>query len=159
MHFAHPVFWFGYGRVISPRRPHRVQATAKTEVWLARVSAADVRKLLHKHPAWWQYFLQPAIFFADIALNVAEDLMIADSERRCAAVVLRLSGHRFVGPEDSEPVKVAISQSDLAGAANLSLSSVQSLLRRLAVRGLIERGYRDIVLRDAAALRAFVDQG
>jgi len=159
MHFARPVFWFGYGRVISQRRPHRVQAIAKTPVWLARVSAATVRTLLAQHPDWWQYFLPLAVFFADIALDVAEDLMIADSERRCAAVLLRLTGYRFPDPQSPEPIDVSITQEDLAGAANLSLTSVRSMLGRLATRGLIEQGYGGIVVRAPAALRAFVDEG
>jgi CRP/FNR family transcriptional regulator, cyclic AMP receptor protein len=46
MHLARPVFWIGYGPIISRHRPRRVEATAKTTVWLARVSQAEVRKLL-----------------------------------------------------------------------------------------------------------------
>jgi len=53
------------------------------------VAQAAVRKLLNERPEWWQYFLQPALFYGDIALNVAADLLIADSERRCAAVLRR----------------------------------------------------------------------
>ena len=159
MHFARPVFWIGYSRIISRRRPHRVEATAKTTVWLARVSQDTVRQLLNKYPELWQYFLQPTFFYGDIALNVAADLLIGDSERRCAAVLLRLSGRRFADPKDPEPVDVPITQDDLAGAANLSRSSVKSMLQRLAARGLIEQGYGGIVVRAPAALRAFVDEG
>jgi hypothetical protein len=38
MHFAHPGFWLGYTRIVSPRRSNRVEAVAKTTVWLARVA-------------------------------------------------------------------------------------------------------------------------
>ncbi len=54
---------------------------------------------------------------------------------------------------------LSITQDDLAGAANLSRSSVRTMLGRLAERGLIEQGYRCIVVRAPAALRAFVDGG
>ena len=158
MHFARPVFWLSFTRIISQRRSNRIEATAKTTVWLARASQAAVRKLLNERPEWWRYFLQPTLFYGDIALDIAADLLIADSERRCAAVLLRLSGRRFADPDDPEPVDVTITQHDLAGAANLSRSSVQSMLRRLASRGLIEQGYRGIVVRAPAALRVFVDQ-
>ncbi len=159
MHFARPVFWLSFTRIISQRRSNRIEATAKTTVWLARASQAAVRKLLNERPEWWRYFLQPALFYGDIALDIAADLLIADSERRCAAVLLRLSGRRFADPDDPEPVDVTITQHDLAGAANLSRSSVQSMLRRLASRGLIEQGYGGIVVRAPKALRAFVDEG
>ena len=157
MHFARPVFWIGYSPIIMRHRPHRVEATAKTTVWLARVPHVAVRKLLDKRPQWWQYFLQPALFYGDIALNVAADLLIRDSERRCAAVLLRLSGHRFSDTESPEEVDVTLTQDDLAGAANLSRSSVRTMLQRLAARGLIEQNYRGIVVRASAPLRAFVD--
>jgi hypothetical protein len=51
----------------------------------------------------------------------------------------------------------ATGQHDLAGAADLSRTSVRSTLRRIAVRGLIEPGYRAIVVRVPTALRDFVD--
>ncbi|MGA7199209.1 hypothetical protein [Roseiarcus sp.] len=68
---------------------------------------------------WWRYFLQLTLFYGDIALDIAADLLIADSERRCAAVLLRLSARRFADSDDPEPAGVSITQEDLAGAANL----------------------------------------
>ncbi len=159
MHFSRPVFWLSFSRVISQRRSNRIEATAKTTVWLARASQAAVRKLLDDHPGWWQYLLLPTLFYGDIALDIAADLLIADSERRCAAVLLRLSARRFADSDDQEPVDLSITQDDLAGAANLSRSSVRTMLGRLAERGLIEQGYGGIVVRAPAALRAFVDEG
>ncbi len=152
LHFARPAFWIGYSPIFSHQRPHRVEVTAKTTVWLARVLQDKVRKLLNSRPEWWRHFLQPALFYNEIGLNIAADLLIRDSERRCAAVLLRLTGHRSTDPEDPEPV-------DLAGAANLSRSSVRTMLGRLAALGLIEQGYGGVVVRQPAALRAFVDKG
>lgn len=60
--------------------------------------------------------------------------------------------------EDSEPVDVSITQDELAGAADLSRTSVRTMLGRLAAHGLIEQGYGGIVVRAPAALR-FVDEG
>ena len=74
-------------------------------------------------------------------------------------MLLRLSARRFADSDDPEPVDLSITQEDLAGAANLSRSSVRTMLGRLAERGLIEQGYRGIVVRAPAALRAFVDEG
>jgi CRP/FNR family cyclic AMP-dependent transcriptional regulator len=89
----------------------------------------------------------------------AADLLIRDSERRCAAVLLRLGGRRFAGPDDEEPVEVPVMQDELAGAANLSRNSVGTMLQRLKGRGLVEPGYRGIAIRAPKALRAFVDWG
>ena len=86
-------------------------------------------------------------------------MLIRDSERRCAAVLLRMGGHRFAGPADSDPVEVQLTQDELAGAANLSRNSVGAMLKRIAKRGLIELGYRGVTIRSPAMLRAFVDRG
>ena len=159
MHFARPVFWLNFTRIILRHRSNRIEATAKTTVWLARVPQAAVRELLKDRPEWWQYFLQPALFYGDIALDIAADLIIRDSERRCAAVLLRLSGSHLVDSEDPEAAEAAVTQDELAGAANLSRTSIRRMLGRLAARGLIEQGYRGIVVRSPAALRAFVEEG
>ncbi len=72
---------------------------------------------------------------------------------------MRLSGHRFTDPEDLELVDISITQNELAGAANLPRASVRSMPRRRAAQGLIEQGYRGIVVRGPAALRVFVEEG
>jgi CRP-like cAMP-binding protein len=158
MHFARPVFWFGYRPIVMRQRAHKVEATAKTIVHLARVPHADINRLLAERPEWWPYFLQPAFFFADIALNLAADLLIRDSERRCAAVLLRLGGRRFLAPDDEAPVDVLITQDELAGAANLSRNSAGAILKRLAKLGLVEIGYRGKIVCYPPALRAFVER-
>ena len=117
--------------------PNRVEAAARTTVLLARVSEQAIRWLLKKRPDWLKYFLQPAFLRSDFALDDAADLLIRDSERRCAAVLPRPSGLRFADPEGSEPVIVSITQDELAGSANLSRSSVRTMLHRLAAQGLI----------------------
>jgi CRP-like cAMP-binding protein len=158
MHFAHPVFWFGYVPIIFGQ-PRRIAGAAKSTLWLARIPHAAVRAALAERPEWWRHFLQPSLVYGDLALNIAADLLIRDSERRCAAVLLRLGGHRFAGPADSDYVEVQLTQNELAGAANLSRNSVGAMLKRLAQRELIELGYRGVTIRSPALLRAFVDRG
>jgi hypothetical protein len=102
--------------------------------------------------------MQLSIIYGDVSQNIAADLLIRDSERRCAAVLLRLGGRRLAGPGDKEQVEVPVTQSDLAGAANLSRNSAGTMLQRLAACGLIEQGYRSVAVRAPRALRAFVDE-
>ncbi len=158
MHFAHPVFWFGFVPIVSSR-PRPLAANAKTPVWLARIPQAAARAVLAKRPEWWRHLIPPSLVYGDVAVTIAADLLIRDSERRCAAVLLRLGGRRFAGPEDKESVEVPVTQNELAGAANLSRNTIGTMLQRLKARGLIEQGYRGIVVRAPAALRAFVDGG
>ena len=65
------------------------------------------------------HLIPPSLVYGDVAVTIAADLLIRDSERRCAAVLLRLSGRRFADPKDPEPAEVSFTQADLAGAANL----------------------------------------
>jgi len=134
-------------------------ASARTPVFLARIPQADVKKALSARPEWWRHFIKPAINNGDMALVAAADLLIRDNERRCAAVLLRMSGRRFVGPEDTQPADVPIMQDELAGAANLSRNSVGTMLKRMAARGLIELGHRRKIVCFPLALRAFVERG
>ena len=112
MHFAHPVFWFGYVPILTGR-PRRIAASAKTQVWLARIPQAAVTALLGQRPEWWRLLMQLAIVYCDVSQTVAADLLIRDSERRCAAVLLRLGGRRYSGPKDKEPVEVPVTQIEL----------------------------------------------
>ena len=159
VHFAHPVFWFGYVPIVVPGGPRRLAAAAKTPLWLGRVPQAAVRTLLAQRPEWWRELTRLSIIYGDVAQNVAADLLIRDSERRCAAVLLRLGGRRFPSPDDEQTVEVPVTQDELAGAANLSRNSVGTMLQRLRARRLIEPGYRSMTICSAKALRAFVDEG
>jgi hypothetical protein len=65
-------------------------------------------------------FLQPLVEYGDLGVTIAADLMIRDSERRCAAALLRLAGRRYANPQDVTSVEVPLTLNELAGAANLS---------------------------------------
>jgi CRP/FNR family cyclic AMP-dependent transcriptional regulator len=158
VHFAHPVFWFGYIPIVAAG-PRRIAAAAKTSLWLGRVPQAAVRALLDQQPKWWREITRLSILYGDVAQNVAADLLIRDSERRCAAVLLRLGGRRFPGPDDNQSIAVPITQDELAGAANLSRNSIGTMLQRLKERQLVEPGYRSMTICTPNALRAFVNQG
>jgi CRP/FNR family cyclic AMP-dependent transcriptional regulator len=158
MHFAHPVFWLGFVPTLF-KQPRRAAASAKTRTWLVRVPEATIKRTLKENPHWWAFFLQPLLEYGDLTVTIAADLLIRDSERRCAAALLRLAGCRYAGPQDVEPVEVPLTQNELAGAANLSRNSVGTMLQRLQKRGFVEVGYRTMIVRRPAALRAFVDHG
>jgi CRP/FNR family cyclic AMP-dependent transcriptional regulator len=158
MHFAHPVFWLGFVPTLF-KQPRRVAASARTKAWLVRVPETTLRRALKDNPQWWAFFLQPLLEYGDLTVTIAADLMIRDSDRRCAAALLRLAGRRYAAPQDVTPVEVPLTQNELAGAANLSRNSVGTILQRLEKRGFVEVGYGAMTVRTPAALRAFVDLG
>jgi CRP-like cAMP-binding protein len=158
MHFAHPVYWLGFVPTLF-KQPRRAAASAKTRAWLVRVPEATIRRTLKENPLWWAFFLQPLLEYGDLTVTIAADLLIRDSERRCAAALLRLAGCRYAAPHDTNAVEVPLTQNELAGAANLSRNSVGTMLQRLATRGFVEVGYGTMIVRAPVALRSFVDRG
>ena len=159
VHFAHPVFWFGYVPIVVPGGPRRLAAAAKTPLWLGRVPQGAVRTLLAQRPEWWRELTGLSIIYGDVAQNVAADLLIRDSERllRCRAVET-WEDTDFPDFDDGEAVEVPVTQDDLAAAANLSRNSVGTMLQKLKARGLVEPGYRTMTICTPNALRAFVDK-
>jgi len=156
MHLCHAVFWMGYGPVLSGV-PRRVTATARTPVWIARIAQGHVLGLLAGTPQWWRHFMPLALEYGDVAVGIAADLLIRGSERRCVAVLLRLSGCRFRDPEDAGALEVPIGQEGLSAAANLSRNTAGTILRRLEEKGLIHCGYGTIALNNIQALRVIAD--
>ena len=107
IHIVQPVFWLGYVPLILGQA-RRLAANAKTTAWLARIPQDAVNRALSARPEWWQFFLQPAIIYGDVSQTVAADLLIRDSERRCAAVLLRMAGRRFAALDDIHAGRCAV---------------------------------------------------
>ena len=156
MHLAHAVVWMGYGPLMSSKF-RRVTANARTPAWMATLPLTTVRRLLDGRPEWWRYFMPLALEYGDHAASSAADLLIRSSERRCAAVLLRLSGCRFVDRARVAPFEITLTQDELAAAANLSRNTAGTVLRKLASRGLIKLDYGSITVRAPSALRALID--
>ena len=156
MHIERSVCWFGYGPIASSH-PRVIAVNAHTPIWLARAPQRAIMRVLDERPEWWRHFLQLLMTYGTTATAIAADLMIRNSERRCAAVLARLAGCRFGRPEQNMPVEVAITQDTLAAAANLSRNSAGTALRKLVSRGFVELGYRGIIVCAPAQLRAFID--
>ena len=111
--------------------------------------------MLADNPGHWQYIAMLAQTNNEIALNIATDLMIRSSRRRCAATLLRIAGCRFA---DAPPPAIAwTNQEELGGIANMARSTLNLLLGDLETEGLISRGYNQIILHNPSALRAIAD--
>ena len=93
-------------------------------------------------------------FTIDIAVAAVSDLLIPDSARRLAAVLLRAAVPDMDHPP-AEPVPLGLRQSEIAEMANLSERMVGRILKRFEVSGWIEAGYGGLTLADPKALRAF----
>jgi CRP/FNR family transcriptional regulator, cyclic AMP receptor protein len=153
-HIVTAPFWFGYAPLIN-HRSRILSTTARSPVLVAQVRQGALKQLLADNPGHWQYIAMLAQSGTETSLNIATDLMIRSSRRRCAATLLRIAGCRFA---DTPPPSIAwTNQEELGGIANMARSTLNLILGELETEGLISRGYNQIILHNPAALRAIAD--
>lgn len=153
INIARGPFWFG----ILPTAldaPRAVAVTTRGRCDVAMVPQALLTSLLTAHPEWWQTMTAQALEHFNTAAQCAADLLIPDSRRRCIAVLLRAAGYRG---GDAGVADAGIAHNELAAMANMSRQTCGGILRALAADGVIDLGYRSILIRDAAALQAILD--
>lgn len=164
MHLARAVFWMGYGPVLLGGT-RVVSAEARSEVWAASFPKSRILPLLDGSSRWWRYFARLLGEYGHLSAMIASDLLIPDSERRLAAVLRRFGGLQGLTNVGDDPVAgrttvhVPVTQAELAAAANLSRNSAGTILKRFSTRGIIDTGYRDILITDPARLIAVVKAG
>jgi CRP-like cAMP-binding protein len=153
-HIATPVYWFGFAPLITGHT--RIQScTARSPVLVAHIRQSAIRQLLAEKPHYWQCIALLSHLNSEVPINIATDLMIRSSRRRCAATLLRIAGCRFA---DTPPPTIAWSnQEELGGMANLARSTLNLILGDFEGEGLISRGYNQIVIHNAGVLRAIAD--
>ncbi len=160
MHLARAVFWMGYGPILLGGA-RVVSAEARSEVWVASFPKVKVLPLLEGSAHWWPNFARLLGEYGHLSSMIASDLLIPDSERRLAAVLSRFGGLRVPTSSGTnakgEPVFVPVTQAELASAANLSRNSAGKTLQSFATRGIVETGYRGILIADPVGLLSVLD--
>jgi CRP-like cAMP-binding protein len=154
LHLARPPFWIGHGPLFTGQ-PRRATAMARTDGWVARISAQRFHGLLAADPGWWRWLTLLAAEYGDIAFMIASDLAIRGSERRLAAVITRMSGHRTGLPGPAIDI-LPVTQQELAEARNLSRNTAGAILGRLAAQGIVSTTSAGLAIRRPEALLAIV---
>lgn len=152
-HISHPGWWVGYVPLIAGR-PTDNATVARTSVYAAVASRSAVDALLTENPIWWRHIARLALYYGEVAANIVADLLIRESDRRCAATLLRIADCRFSG---DEPKVAFTNQSDVAAIANLSRNTTNALLRAFEQKRLVARKYNHIEVLNPPMLRAIAD--
>jgi len=159
LHMLWPGEWFGTVSLLL-ERGRRVTAVARTDVNLLRVPGDELRALLRRRPEWFAELGRDAIYNMDLAMQIAIDLLIRDASARCAAVLLRLAGRRWIsGPDADLPAEIPASQSELATLCNLSRNTFSRVVKEFASRGLVTLDYKSLTVNDPARLRGIAEAG
>ncbi len=152
-HVLHPGAWMGEAALVTGT-PRRVGVVATRPSLLGFLSIADFTRIADADPEAWRWLALLAVIHTDIAITVANDLMIRNTTARVAAILLHLAGCRTGATEQS--AEIDLSQSDLARMTSLSRTALASQLKRLRVQGLIDADYRRIRITAPAKLRDYV---
>lgn len=158
LHIVHEGTWIGYGTVVGRSAP-RVSAVACVDTLLAGIPDRILRALLKARPEWWEIIASGIMEYGDTAISGYADSLLDDHHRRCASVLLRITGLNPPRRSRPERTDVPVTQSELAAMAHVSRTTLVQVLCRFEGLGLVERGYRTLRVVDAAGLRAIAAGG
>jgi CRP/FNR family cyclic AMP-dependent transcriptional regulator len=165
-HIARRCHWFGYGSVLEKQRRTMIM-TANEATVLLHVPLAELERLRAEHPAANRAYGKLATLGEALYLATVADLLIRDTDRRLAGVLLRVSGaepppyHPGYRPsaEDlarwADPTGVPLTQTLLGELANASPHTVARFVDRASRAGLIDWRYGRVRILDVLALADF----
>lgn len=153
IHLVRAPYWFGINPLMNAL-PRNVSMVAHEPCIVALVPQHALTAILTERPEWWQWISLNLAEALALTSQIAADLLIHDSRRRCLAVLLRIAGCRSqgVGPCDA-----GVGQDELARMANMARQTAGNILREFEALGALKRGYRNITITDPVLLRAAVD--
>lgn len=148
--------WFGHGPVMTGR-PRVLTFRAMETSMTLYIPLPALHDLIGLDPAFARSVGSLSDFAIDFAIATVSDLLIPDSQRRLAAVLLRCA---TVEPDAAAAASAVLrlKQSELAEMANLSERMVGRILKRFEASGWTEPGYGELTLTDPQALRAFASE-
>jgi CRP/FNR family transcriptional regulator, cyclic AMP receptor protein len=143
-YFTGKGFWIGaHALVLGTER--QVGLVALRSCSLLHLPGTAFHGITLQNQEAWRWLALLPLLQNTLAFGVLEDLLIRDTRRRCAAVLLRLAGCR--GPlAATEPDDVYVTQEQLAGMINLSRTALGEVLRGFEAKGFISRQYGKLTI-------------
>ena len=153
-HIARPCVWFGHGPVLA-REGRKLTFIAGEPSILLHVALATIDKLTAADPLAGRSIRAIAEFTMQIAYTVVSDLLIPRSDRRIAAILLRVGAvHDGVTPVGR--TGFVLKQTQLAEMANVSRHLVNQTLTKFEARGWIVVSYNRLKITDPDALLSHI---
>jgi CRP/FNR family transcriptional regulator, cyclic AMP receptor protein len=164
-HILRRCSWFGYASVFN-RQNRQLIPRANEPSLVLQVPLDELKRLRADFPTSGNAFGRLAMRGEAAYLAIVTDLLIANTDRRLAAVLLRVTGadtldrpkdlpvDRFSDPW-AGPEGVALTQAMLAELANASSHTVARFVERVVKAGLIDWRYGRVRILDFERLLAF----
>ncbi len=155
LHIVRGGFWAGQRPLLG--RARTLSVRARTDVLWALVPRASMQRILAHEPAWWEQIAQLGEDSAEMLSWALTDLSGHSSEKRAAALLLRLAGCRYDQGGEPPPLEITLPQADIAAMAVMSRSTFGKALAAFAQRGWLDVRYARIRILAAARMRRFLD--
>jgi CRP-like cAMP-binding protein len=165
-HIARRCHWFGYGSVLEKQRRSMIMSANEPTV-LLHVPLAELERLRAEFPTASRAYGKLATLGEALYLATVADLLIRDTDRRLAGVLLRVSGAEpppyhpgyRPSPEElarwSDPRGVPLTQALLGELANASPHTVARFVDRASRAGMIDWRYGRVRILNVRALAGF----
>ncbi|MFC3612855.1 Crp/Fnr family transcriptional regulator [Lutimaribacter marinistellae] len=118
-----------------------------------------LESLAKERPEIWRALGHLAAEHVALAVAGLDDLTIRASDARLAAILLRLCGARVPTDPAGEATELDVTQNELAQMTNLSRSMVGDLLTEFERKGILDRRYGKLVVRDLPAMQGMLTDG
>jgi CRP-like cAMP-binding protein len=142
-----PGDWIGLSEVFAGI-PALVDAIATTPARLRTIARSDFEALLDRHPIIARELLRLFSLRFSIMYRTAQDHHQLTLEERLVKLLHLLSFEAGAGERSGQGVVIRASQEDLAKMLAASRQTLNRLLRQLEKDGLVQLGYRSIILPD-----------
>lgn len=144
--------WFGHGPALGGGLRTLTFQASEPSV-LLQLPLHQLRPQLRGDPDFAARMAQMADASTETVIWMARDLLIRDSARRLAAVLLRVTAMGEVPPSDVDGY--AVNQTELGEMSNISRHQVNRTFAVLQRAGLVEVGYNRVKLIDVEGLMVF----
>ena len=135
--------------------PRSATVVAMTPVMAGVITASALTNVLTTYPtAAWE-LVRTQAHRLDWANRRRVDFVSRRATARVARALADLAHE--IGPGNEQPIRVELSQRDIASIVGMALNTAENALRSLAHHGYIERRYRAVLVIDLAGLAEFAD--
>lgn len=144
-HVGEAGFWFGEYGMLSGE-PAIASVVAATAVRVLALPAAEFECIVADEPRHFRSFAKLLVDRYATVFHYATDARSVEAEEWVRLRLEGLAGMRRLDAPDSGPVEITASQAELATMVGVTRQRLSVLLGRLQARGLIDVGYRKILV-------------
>ncbi|MDX1803015.1 MAG: Crp/Fnr family transcriptional regulator [Alcanivorax sp.] len=149
--------WFG-DAVFSPGAPRVYDATANESAEVLELPGEVFRELMARYPQSYPVILDLISQRLWSAISMIEEDALGDIESRIGRRLMFLVQMQHGGQVTDEPVTIRLTREHLANMMGMTRQGVHRVLKGLEHNGLLQLGYRQMVIPHPEALADYLDR-